>query len=140
MALSWLYPACERPRVSGLRPTRTNPCEPGRWNPGSDQFGDVPVGHWADRAVGWAVANGVMTGAEGGRFDLDGVVNRAEMVMFLSRTNALLGGPTNVGGVLGSDRFDDVPAWHEADRHIGWAVNHAVTAGVAERVFDPWGW
>ena len=106
---------------------------------GSDRFEDVPVGHWADEAVGWAVENGVMTGTGEGMFHLDGLVTRAEMVTFLSRINTLLEGPANLGGVLGSDRFKDVPAWHEANAHIGWAVNHGVTVGVTEGVFDPLG-
>ena len=43
---------------------------------GSDLFDDVPVGHWADEEVGWAVSSGVMGGAADKSFDLEGVVPR----------------------------------------------------------------
>ena len=28
---------------------------------GSDTFDDIPEGHWADEAIGWAVASGITT-------------------------------------------------------------------------------
>ena len=49
-----------------------------------------PVGHWADEEVGWAVAGGVTVGVGGGRFDLDGVVSRAQIVTFLFRVVGLV--------------------------------------------------
>ena len=101
---------------------------------GSDTFDDVPVGHWADEEVGWAVANGITVGVGGGRFDLEGIVNRAQIFTFLYRTvNLLQGIPVTA---LGSDMFDDVPVGHWADEEIGWAVSSGVVSGVSERVFD----
>ena len=101
---------------------------------GSDTFDDVPVGHWADEEIGWAVANGITVGVGEGRFDLDGVVNRAQIFTFLYRTiNLLQGTPVTA---LGSDMFDDVPVGHWADEEIGWAVSNGVVSGVSERVFD----
>ncbi len=52
---------------------------------GSDLFDDVPVGHWADEEVGWAVSSGVMGGVAVGSFDLGGVVPRWQIVTFLFR-------------------------------------------------------
>ena len=57
---------------------------------GSDSFVDVPVGHWADEAVGWAVVNGVTRGVGGGRFDLDRVVSRAQIATLLFRVVRLV--------------------------------------------------
>ena len=59
---------------------------------GSGLFDDVPVGHWADEEVGWAVSNGVMEGVGGGRFDLGGVVPRWQIVSVLFRAFVLAGG------------------------------------------------
>ena len=41
---------------------------------GSDTFNDVPAGHWADQAIGWAVANDITRGVAANRFDPDGTV------------------------------------------------------------------
>ena len=87
----------------------------GRVPLGSGLFDDVPVGHWADEEVGWAVANGVMEGVGGGRFDLEGVVPRWRIVSVLFRAFVLAGGEPVGGGGLGSDVFVDVPVGHVAD-------------------------
>ena len=57
---------------------------------GSHLFGDVPVGHWADEAIGWAVTHGIITGTSDRTFDLDGNVSRADIVTLLYRTAHLL--------------------------------------------------
>lgn len=70
---------------------------------GSDTFDDVPVGHWADEAVGWAVAGGITKGVGEGRFGLDGIVTRAQIMTFLYRTAAtLIGVPS---GLLTEPRY-----------------------------------
>ncbi len=102
---------------------------------GSDLFDDVPAGHWADREIGWAVANGITEGRGGGLFDPNGLVNRAQIVTFLFRLADLSGIPVG-GGTLGSASFDDVPAGHWADEEIGWAVANDITRGVGGGLFD----
>ena len=52
---------------------------------GSDIFEDVPKGHWADEAIGWAVSEGITSGVSDTRFDPDGTVTRAQIVTFLYR-------------------------------------------------------
>ena len=105
---------------------------------GSGLIDDVPEGHWADEEVGWAVSNGVMEGVGGGRFDLEGVVPRWQMVSALFRAFGLAGGKGEAGGVpLGSDSFVDVPVGHVADGEIGWAVASGITRGVGGGRFDP---
>ena len=104
---------------------------------GSDSFVDVPVGHWADEAVGWAVSNGLMEGVGGGRFDLEGVVPRWQIVSALYGAFGLAGGKGEAGGVpLGSDSFVDVPVGHVADVEVGWAVSVGITQGVGGGRFD----
>ena len=101
---------------------------------GSDTFSDVPVGHWADEEIGWAVANGITVGVGEGRFDLNGIVTRAQIFTLLYRTiNLLQDAPVTV---LGSDMFDDVPVGHWADEEIGWAVANGIVSGVSGRTFD----
>ena len=104
---------------------------------GSDSFVDVPVGHWADEEVGWAVSNGLMEGVGGGRFDLEGVVPRWQIVSALYGAFGLAGGKGEAGGVpLGSDSFVDVPVGHVADVEVGWAVSVGITQGVGGGRFD----
>ena len=104
---------------------------------GSDLFDDVPVGHWADEEVGWAVTNGVMEGVGGRRFDLQGVVPRWQIAAFLYRASVLAGDSPVDDGLLGSASFVDVPVGHVADEEIGWAVAKRITVGVGQGRFDP---
>ena len=59
---------------------------------GSDAFSDIPRGHWADQAVGWAVSNGITSGVGNDRFDPDGTVTRAQIGAFLHRVALFMGG------------------------------------------------
>ena len=71
---------------------------------GSDTFDDVPAGHWADEAIGWAVDGGITSGVGEGRFDLEGTVDRAQILTFLYRTvNSLQGVPVGGQGTVGED-------------------------------------
>ena len=102
---------------------------------GSDTFDDVPVGHWADEEIGWAVANDITVGVGEGRFGLNDVVTRAQILTFLYRTVTLLQGAPAGGGVA-SDVFEDVPSGHWADEEIGWALANGIVAGVSDDRFD----
>ena len=96
------------------------------------EFEDVPEGHVAEEAIGWAAENGITVGVGGNRFGVGGTLSRYEMVTFLCR--AFDPGSCN-SGVRGSDSFDDVPSGHWADYSVGWAVNLRVTAGVSATEF-----
>ena len=63
--------------------------------PASDTFSDVPAGHWADEAIGWAVASNITEGVDPGRFDPSGTVPRARLVDFLYRFHNMATGVTN---------------------------------------------
>lgn len=52
---------------------------------GSAQFTDIPEGHYADEAIGWAVENGITTGTSDTTFSPDATLTRAQMVTFLKR-------------------------------------------------------
>ena len=54
-------------------------------NAGSGIFDDIPAGHWADRAVGWAADQEIATGIGGGRFGLDQSIIRARIVTYFYR-------------------------------------------------------
>ena len=74
--------------------------------PGSDTFKDVPPGHWADRSIGWAVANRITRGVGERRFDPNGIVNRAQIVTFLYRAFHLAQGtPVTAGPADGTIAF-----------------------------------
>ena len=73
---------------------------------GSDTFIDVPAGHWADQAIGWAVANDITRGVAADRFDPDGTVTRAQIVTFLYRTfHFIQGNPVTAGAAEGTIAF-----------------------------------
>ena len=52
---------------------------------GSDRFTDVPEGHYADEAIGWAVDEGITAGCGDDEFCPDQPVTRAQIVTFLHR-------------------------------------------------------
>ena len=103
---------------------------------GSDKFTDIPAGHWADEAIGWAVDNGITTGTSDTTFSPEDTLTRAEMVTFLYRyhRNVLDAAITTS---LGSDTFTDVHTWHWADEAIGWAVDNGITTGTSGTTFSP---
>ena len=78
---------------------------PRRFSPGSETFSDVRAGHWADTAIGWAVANGIVEGVSEGLFDPDGTVPRAQIVTMLHRTVGLF-----PDGPLGTARHAASPS------------------------------
>lgn len=95
-------------------------------------FEDVPQGHMAETAIGWATANGITTGVGNNRFGMGQTLTRYQMVTFLCRVFA----PSAcASGIRGSDRFADVPADHWANFSIGWAVDREITRGVTATRF-----
>ncbi|MDE0232327.1 MAG: S-layer homology domain-containing protein [bacterium] len=74
--------------------TRSIPSDQAWWAgttyAGSEVFTDVPMGHPADQAIGWALSSGVTTGVGEDLFDPEGTVTRAQMVTFLHRAAMLV--------------------------------------------------
>ena len=55
---------------------------------GSETFPDVEEGHWAEDAIGWAAANGIVSGTEDGNFSPNLVETRAYAVYYLYKLYA----------------------------------------------------
>ena len=94
-------------------------------------FVDVQTGSFYERAVLWALENGITTGADATHFNPNGACNRAQVVTFLYRA---FGSPAvAVGGLP----FTDVPAgsWYEAP--VAWAVANNITNGLTATEFGP---
>ena len=87
-------------------------------------FADIPADGALERAVCWAVENGVTNGTDAAHFSPDETCTRAQAMTFLHRAR-------------GSAAFSDVPegAWYA--EAIRWAVGAGVTNGVGEGRFAP---
>ena len=93
-------------------------------------FSDVTAGAYYEKAVAWAVENGITDGVGGGRFDPNGIVNRAQAVTFLYRAK---GKPA----VASAAQFTDVAAGEYYTDAVAWAVANDITNGVSDNSFAP---
>ena len=93
-------------------------------------FTDVAAGSYYEKAVAWAVENNITDGVGGGRFDPNGIVNRAQAVTFLYRAK---GKPA----VTSAAQFTDVAAGEYYADAVAWAVANEVTNGVSDNAFAP---
>ena len=96
---------------------------------GSRTFSDIPAGHWADKAVGWAVGEGITVGVSADSFAPDHPVTRAEVVALLYRAR---GEPLSPPG---SESFTDVPVGHWADKAIGWAFTEGLVRDTTDDLY-----
>jgi hypothetical protein len=103
-------------------------------------FSDVPAGEWYADAVAWAVAEGIVLGVGGSRFEPDREITRQEMTTILYRyANAVGGLPEDPGGE-GYGKFadaGDVSDW--ARESATWAVDTGIVTGRPGNIFDPRG-
>ena len=93
-------------------------------------FSDVAAGSWYEKAVAWAVENKITDGVGDGRFDPNGIVNRAQAVTFLYRAK---GAPATTA----SASFTDVKSGEFYTDAVAWAVANDVTNGVGDNAFAP---
>ena len=93
-------------------------------------FSDVAAGSWYEKAVAWAVENKITDGVGDGRFDPNGIVNRAQAVTFLYRAK---GAPATTAG----ESFTDVGSGEFYTDAVAWAVANDVTNGVGDNAFAP---
>ena len=90
---------------------------------------DVAAGSYYEKAVAWAIENGVTNGTGSGAFSPDATCTRAQAVTFLARAlNAK---------AEGSAAFSDVPADSYYADAVAWAVASGVTDGVGNGLFAP---
>ena len=99
---------------------------------GSDSFMDVPVGHWADHAIGWAVRRGITRGVGDGRFGLGQRLTREQVVTFLHKAEGRPAATTSGSRVFG-DVDGNGTQWYE--QSTGWAYQTGVTGGIARATF-----
>ena len=99
---------------------------------GSERFDDIPLNHWANSAIGWAVKRGVTAGVGPNTFGLGQTLPREQIVTFLYRAEQSSSYTT-----LGHRIYKDVPTndtgWYQAP--IGWAYSRGITAGIAKEKF-----
>jgi len=94
-------------------------------------FTDVPAGSYYEKAVAWAVDNGVTQGTSAATFSPDRPCTRAQVVTFLHRA---MGEPR---AMHGTDLFTDVPAEAYYFQPVLWAVDNGVTQGTSANTFGP---
>jgi len=95
----------------------------------TDAFSDVAPGSYYEKAVVWAVANGITNGVRGGRFDPNADCTRAQIVTFLARYAK--------GTSAGGNNFADVPTDAYYSDAVAWAVANGITDGTSATTFSP---
>ena len=102
----------------------------GRPDPKSavNPFTDVPKGSFCEKAVLWAVEQGITSGTDATHFSPLASCNRATVVTFLW---SAAGKPT----VSGKNPFTDVPAGSWYEKPILWAKANGITSGLSETKF-----
>ena len=90
---------------------------------------DVASGSYYEKAVAWAIENGITTGTGEGKFSPDATCTRAQAVTFLARAlNAKADSKAE---------FSDVPADSYFAYAVAWAAASGVTDGVGNGLFAP---
>ena len=93
-------------------------------------FTDVPSGSYYEKAVAWAVENGITEGMSDTTFSPNTTCTRAQSVAFLYRA---AGSPA----VSGSTAFTDVPANSYYANAAAWAEQNGITGGIGNGQFGP---
>ena len=92
-------------------------------------FTDVQKGSFYEKAVLWAVENGITNGTAADKFSPGGACNRASVVTFLWRA---AGKPASEGSDL---PFADVPGGSWYDEAVRWALENGITNGISSDAF-----
>ena len=93
-------------------------------------FSDVQPGSYYEKAVQWAVAQGITNGVDASHFAPDAPCTRAQVVTFLHRF-------ANAPSAAHSSAFVDVPTGEWFSEAVGWAVSRDITNGMDATHFDP---
>ena len=91
-------------------------------------FTDVPAGSYFEKAVLWAVENGITKGTSDTTFSPDASCTRAQIVTFLWRAG---GSPA----VSGNSAFSDVAADAYYAAAVAWAEKNGITGGIGGGLF-----
>ncbi len=95
----------------------------------ANQFEDVKSGSYYEKAVLWAVEQGITTGLSKTKFGPDETVSRAQVVTFLWR----MAGSVKTAG----SSFDDVKDGKYYRDAVAWAVGEGITNGTSKNAFSP---
>ena len=98
----------------------------------TDPFVDVKQGSFCEKAVRWAVEQGITVGTDDDHFSPEEPCNRAQVVTFLWRA---AGQPDADGEIP----FTDVPADAWYAEPVRWAVEKGITQGVSATEFGTGG-
>ncbi len=99
----------------------------------SDLFADIPVGTYYDKAVLWAVENGITNGTSPTTFDPYSTCTRGQVATFLWRINGSPEPRTT------ENPFIDVNPNSAFYKAILWAYENGITTGTSENTFNPAG-
>ena len=90
---------------------------------------DVAAGSYYEKAVAWAIENGITTGTADGRFAPDAPCTRAQAVTFLFRASK--------ASADGAPAFGDVAADAYYAEAVKWATDNGITNGTTSSTFSP---
>lgn len=95
-------------------------------------FTDVVMGSYYEKAVLWAIENGIAKGTSDTTFSPDAYVTRGQAVAFLARMNGVA---DDAAGYTHS--FTDVSTADYYSNAVAWAVGSGITTGTTASTFSP---
>lgn len=95
------------------------------------QFSDVKSTDYFARPVDWAVTNGVTAGTSATTFSPDATCTRAQVMMFLWRSNS------SPEPAFRNNPFRDVTESDYFYKAVMWALNAGITTGTSTTTFEP---
>lgn len=90
---------------------------------------DVAAGSYYEKAVAWAIENGITTGTTDGLFAPDATCTRAQGMTFLFRASK--------ASADGAPAFSDVAADAYYAEAVKWATDNGITNGTTSSTFSP---
>lgn len=90
---------------------------------------DVAAGSYYEKAVAWAIENGITTGTADGRFAPDATCTRAQGMTFLFQASK--------ASADGAPAFSDVAADAYYAEAVKWATDNGITNGTTSSTFSP---
>ena len=90
---------------------------------------DVAAGSYYEKAVAWAIENGITTGTADGRFAPDATCTRTQGMTFLFRASK--------ASADGAPAFSDVAADAYYAEAVKWATDNGITNGTTSSTFSP---
>ena len=90
---------------------------------------DVAAGSYYEKAVAWAIENGITTGTADGKFSPNAPCTRAQSMTFLFRASK--------ASADGAPAFGDVAADAYYAEAVKWATDNGITNGTTSSTFSP---